>query len=242
MLRLAGASNIFAQRREDPTADSISTSMPGATSVFPVIPQDTIHPALFQYMQVIQGGDANIQGSFSLPDIDPSKTNAILSERSPIGCGLDQLTSSRIPHGMPGTTSNSIGSRPTQQALPQVPADSQLWRSFESAQSPPIQRTPGEGTYSLDSFSDFDSTFRFQSPFLHSQYPQLSGATQTPTTGPSPVSNDILRGIGIGEMRIEDTRAGGGLDFTPSMAENVPGLVSDGMGISWEALLAGWQP
>lgn len=234
MLRLAGASTIFAQRPEGPTADSTPTSTPGS------IPQDTIHPALLQYIQAIRGGDANIQGSFDLPDIDPSNTNVIPGERSPSGYGPDLLTSSRVPQRTPDSTSDSVGAPPTQHPLPQVPADSQLWTSFESPQAPFIQGTPGGATYSLDSFSDFNSIFRFQSPFLHTQYPQFSAPRQTfeqtPTTGPSPASNDLSRGLGIGEMRIEDRTTGSGLDFTRSMAENVSELSS------WEAFLAGWQP
>ena len=241
MLRLAGASNISAQRREDPTADSTPTSTPGATGMSRAIPQDTIHPALLQYIQATQGGGPNVQGSFDQPVTDPSKTNAVLSGRSPSGSGRDPSTSSRVPHGMP---SNSVGTPPTQQPLPQVPAGSQLWSSFESTQSPFTQGTAGEATYSLDSFSDFDSIFRFHSPFLHTQYPQLSGTTQTfeqtPTTGPSPVSNDLSRGFG--EMRMEEARTGRELDPTRFMAGNAPGLAYDGIGTSWEAFLAGWRP
>ena len=239
MLHLAGASNIFAQPSEDSTADSAPTSTPSPSWTFPAVPQDTIHPTLLQYMYATQDGDAKIQDSANLPDTGSSNTNTILSAGSPSGYGLDASPSPRIPRGMPGAT--GVRLPPTQQPLPQVPANSKLWSSFEPTHTPFTQRNPGEAACALDSFPGFDSIFRFQAPSLHTQYPQLSGATQTPTAGPSPASNDLSRGFGISEMRMRDTSTGGELDFTRIMAENVPGL-TDGMGVGWEAFLTGWHP
>ena len=241
VLHLAGASNIFAQRRECPTAGSTPGSTPSDTGLFPAIPQDSIHPALLQYMQVIQDGDVEIQDSSDLLDTDASR-NTILSGRSSSGYGLGASTSAPTSHGMPGATCNNTGVLPTQ-PLSQVPADSQPWNSFESTQYHPVPRDPGEATYSLDSF---DSIFRFQVPSLHTQYPQLPGAIartvdQTSTTDHSPTSNDLSRGGGINGMPMGDTRAGSELDLASFMTENVPGLTSDGMGISWEAFFTGWH-
>lgn len=238
MLHLAGASKIVAQRREDPTADSASTPTPSATGI---VSGDIIHPALLQYMQAIQDSDANIHDSSDLQDTDPSRVNALLSGGPPSGYGLDP---SRVPHGMSGVASTSVGALPTQQPLPQVPADSRLWSSFESKQSPPFaEGPPGEATYSLDSIPDFNSIFRFQTPSLHTQYPQLSGATppfeQTQNIGPSPAFNDLSREFAVGEMRMGDMETTSGLDFRRFMVENVPGLTSDGMDTGWEAFLTG---
>jgi hypothetical protein len=199
----------------------------------PAIPQDTIHPVLLQYSQVIQDSDVEIQGSSNLLDTDPSTTSS--------GYGLGASTFAPVPHGMPGAARTNAGVLPTQ-PLPQVPADNQLWNSFESTQYP---SGPGEAMYSPDSFPDLDSIFRFQAPSLHTQYPQLSSATaravveQTPTTNHSPNSN---RGDGISGVQMGDTGAGGELDFASFMTGNVPGLTLDGMGISWEAFLNGWHP
>jgi len=242
VLLLAGASNIFAQRRDSSTADSPSGSTPSDSGTLPAIPQDTVHPVLLQYMQVIQDGDAEIQGSYDLLDTDLSR-NTILSGGSSSGYGLGASTSAPVPHGMPGATCTNAGVLPTQ-PLPQVPADSQLWNSFESTQYP---SGPGEAAYSLDSSPDFNSIFRFQVPSLHTQYPQLSSATnqtvdQTPTTNHSPTYNDLSRGGGVNGMRMGDTGTGSGLDFASFMTGNVPGLTLDGTGISWEAFLNGWNP
>jgi hypothetical protein len=196
-------------------------------------------------MQVIQGGDVKIQDSPDLLDTDPLR-NTMLSGRSSSVYGLGASTSAPVPDGMPDATYTDVGVLPTQ-PLPRVPANSQLWNSFESTQYPFAQRNPGEATYSPDSFPDFNSIFRFQAPSLHTQYPQLSGAVartveQTPTTDYSPASNDSSREFGISGMRRGDIKMGSGLDFACFMAENVPGLTSDGMGTSWEAFLTGWHP
>ena len=42
-------------------------------------------------------------------------------------------------------------------------------------------------------------------------------------------------------MPMGDTRAGSELDLASFMTENVPGLTSDGMGISWGAFFTGWH-
>lgn len=212
--------------------------------MFPTIPQDTIHPALLQYMRVIQGDDVKNQESSYLLDTDLSR-NAILSGGSPSGYGLGASTSAPVPHGMTGATCTNVGVLPTQ-PLPQVPVDSQLWNSFEPTQHPFVQRNPDEAPHSLDSFPDFDSIFRFQAPSLHTQTPQLSGAIaqtaeQTPTTNYSPAPNDLSRGFGISGMRMGDTKPGNESDFAHFVAENAPGLTSDGMGIDWGAFLTTWH-
>ena len=204
----------------------------------PVIPQDAIHPALLQYMQVIQGGDVKSQGPSDLLDTDPSR-NTILSGRSSSGYGLGAPTAAPVPHGGPGATCTNIGVPPTQ-PLPQVPADSRLWNSFEPTQYPSVQRNTGEATYSLDSFPDFDSIFRFQVPSLHTQYPQLS-CTITPAADHSQASSDLSRGSGVSEMQTGDTRAGNELDFAGFMTENMPRLTYDGMGIGLETFFTDWR-
>lgn len=210
--------------------------------MFPAIPQDSIHPALLQYMQDIRDGDIKIRDSSALLDTGPSKADVIMS-----GHGLGPSTSSRVPPEMPGAVRTSVGAPPAQQLLPQIPTESQLWSSFDrSTQSPSTRGNPDDATYSLDSFPDFDSIFRFQTPSLYTQYPQLSPAARTlertPTAGPSPSSNDSSRGFGIGETRVEDTRVASELYFTRCMAEDVSGFSADGMGSGWEAFLAGWRP
>ena len=118
-----------------------------------------------------------------------------------------------------------------------------MWNNFESTQYPSVQSNPGEATYSLDSFPDFDSIFRFQVPSLHTQYPQMSYANaQNPTADRSPASNDLPRGSGVSGMPMGDARAGNELDFAGFMSDNMPGLTYDGMGIGWEAFFPGWHP
>ena len=134
VLHLAGASNIFAQRRERSTADTTPGSTPSDSGVFTAIPEDAIHPALLQYMQVIQDGDAKVQYSSDLLDTDSSR-NTMLSGGSSSGYGLGASTSAPAPHGMPSATCTNIGVPPAQ-PLPQVPADNQMWNNFESTQYP----------------------------------------------------------------------------------------------------------
>jgi len=239
VLHLAGASNIFSQRREGSTADYTPGSTPSDTGTSPVIPQDAIHPALLQYMRVIQGSDVKTQGPSDLLDTDSSR-NATLSGTPSSGYGLGAPTSAPVPHGRPSATYTDIGVPPAQ-PLPQVPADTQLWDSFKPTQYPSAQGNPGEATYSLDPFTDFDSIFRIQAPSLHTQYPQLP-YTIAQTADHSHASNDLSRGPGINEMRMGDTRAGSELDFASFMAENMPGLNYDGMGIGLETVFADWHP
>ena len=116
-----------------------------------------------------------------------------------------------------------------------------MWNSFEPTQYPSVQGNPGDATYSLDSFPDFDSIFRFQVPSLHTQYPQLP-CTITPTADHSQASSDLSRGAGVSEMRMGDTRAGNELDFAGFMTENMPGLTYDGMGIGLDTFFTDWHP
>ena len=205
--------------------------------MFPAIPEDAIHPALLQYMQVIQDGDVKVQYSSDLLDNDSSR-NPISSGGPSSGYGLGASTSAPAPHGVPST---NIGGPPAQ-PLPQVPADGQLWNSFESTQYPSVQSNPGEAAYSLDSFPDIDSIFRFQAPSLHTQYPQASCAiAQNPPADHSQAPNDLPRTSGVSGMPMGDTRTGGDLDLPGFMAENMPGLTYDGMGIGWEAFFPGWH-
>ena len=116
-----------------------------------------------------------------------------------------------------------------------------MWNSFEPTQYPSVQGNPGDATYSLDSFPDFDSIFRFQVPSLHTQYPQLP-CTIAPTADHSQASSDLSRGPGVSEMRMGDTRAGNELDFAGFMTENMPGLTYDGMGIGLDTFFTDWHP
>ena len=239
VLHLAGASNIHTTACGDSMDDRTSTSASSSAGISPAIQSENIHPTLFEYLQVIQKGDANFKESS-----DSHTTESISSEK------LNRLASSG--HQTEGTTTSALTSlevssnantgpsaSSAQPPAFQTQAGSLSWPRFETAQSSFAQ---GNVVPFVDPPLDsFNSIFRFQSPSISTQYPQLFDETLGPqltsAVGPSSTPDDTSGSFGIGAVQMGDPNAGDGMDFAQFIAENVPSLVYDGGGIGWDTFL-----
>jgi len=236
VLHLAGASNLHYDACT-PTSASSPVGVP------PAIQPESIHPTLFEYLQVIQREDTEVEES---PDIytTESASSEKLNDGAPGGRRIEKTSSSalnslEIFNGAAGPSPSS------RLPLFQTQAGNPSWLPFESAQTPVAQGTAVQSNDPpFDPPPAFDSIFRFQHPSISTQHSQFSDGISGPqlasAVGPS-LTPDGSGNFGIGMVQMGDPNAGDGMDFTRFVAENVPGLVYSGNGMGWDTFLTGWQ-
>lgn len=217
--------------------DCTPTSASSCAGISPTIQPENIHPTLFEYLQVIQRGDTEVEESSHIYTTESTSSEKLNGLASSGGASSSMLTSL----GISDVTTTSPGP-----SLQQTGGSS--WPEFETetAQTMFAQETAVQSVDSpFDASSAFNSIFRLQYPSIYTQYPQLSDGTsgmqRAPTIGPSSTPDSMSGNLGIGTVQIGDPNVRDGMDFARYMAENVPGLVYDGNGLGWDTFLTGWQ-
>ena len=218
--------------------DCTPASGSSCAGISPSIQSENIHPTLYEYLQVIQRGDAEVEESSPIytTESTSSEVNGLAS-------------SGGAPSSVPAALENSnvLTTGPSPSSSRQASGPS--WPGFETDTT---QTLFDQGTamqpvdYPFDTSSAFNSIFRLQHPEISAQYPQLSDGVasemqRAPTVGPSISPDSTSGGIGISTIQMGDPNARDTMDFARYLAENVPGLVYDGSALGWDTLLTGWQ-
>ena len=224
--------------------DCTPTSASSCAGISPAIQPENIHPTLFEYLQVIQRGDTELEESSHICTTESTSSEKMNGLASSGGAPTSSPTSLSISNVVPTGPSPSSSQPP----VFQTQAGGTSWPGFETAQTLFAQGTTVQSSVDspFDSSSAFNSIFRLQHPSISTQYPQLSdgisGMQRAPTVEPSLTPDTMSGSLGIGTVQMGDPNARDRMDFARYMADSVPGLVYDGNGLGWDTFLTGWQP
>lgn len=235
VLHLAGASNIHTQVCGDSMDDCTPTSASSFTGISPAIRPESIHPTLFEYLQIIQTGYTEVERPSDIYTTKLSTSEQLNGQASAPSSVLSSLVSNVAATGPSPSSSQS--------PLFQIQAGSQSLLEFETAQLPCAQRSAVKSIDPLfDSLSAFKSIFHFQNPPISAQSIELTSAPQPASAvGPSLAPDNISGNFGIGTAQMGDPNAVDDMDLARLIAGNNLGLIHDGNGIGWDTLLAEWQ-
>lgn len=242
VLHLAGASNIHTQVCGDSMDDCASTSVSSSAGISPAIRSENIHPALIEYLQIIQHEDTEFEDTSDIYTTEPTTSERLNGQASSWNT-IGEAPSSALSSLVSNVATTGPNPSSSQSPLFQVQAGGQSWLEFETAQLPFPQRSAVQSIDPpFDTLSAFKSIFQFQNPSISAQYPELTSAPQrVSVVGPSLTPDNISGSFGIATVQMGNPNAGDDMDLARLIAENNPGLAHDGNGIGWDTFLTGWQ-